>query len=169
MLRRPPRSTLFPYTTLFRSPHRLGHERPLTPQHLDVAIAEAVDEARRALDVREEKGDFLHRASVSAGPAVRRPYDQAVDADQEAVWAAVQAIYAAFLAGDRAAIDANISAEATVWDSAHEPLVRGREQLDAVRDARPPGGPAPIGLAAQDPVIDVFGDVALVRHVLVAR
>jgi ketosteroid isomerase-like protein len=92
-----------------------------------------------------------------------------VDADQEAVWAAVQAIYAAFLAGDRAAIDANISAEATVWDSAHEPLVRGREQLDAVRDARPPGGPAPIGLAAQDPVIDVFGDVALVRHVLVAR
>ena len=74
--------------------HRLGHERPLTLQHRDVAIAEAVDEARRALDVREEKGDFLHRASVSAGPAVRRPYDQAVDADQEAVWAAVQAIYA---------------------------------------------------------------------------
>src|SRR3989440_5164426 len=24
MIRRPPRSTLFPYTTLFRSPHRLG-------------------------------------------------------------------------------------------------------------------------------------------------
>src|SRR3712207_3441545 len=26
MIRRPPRSTLFPYTTLFRSLHRLGHE-----------------------------------------------------------------------------------------------------------------------------------------------
>ena len=91
-----------------------------------------------------------------------------MNTDQEAVWAAVQAIYAGFLAGDRAAIDANISPEATVWDSAHEPLVRGREQLDAVRDARPPGGPVPSGLAAQDPVIDVFGDVALVRHVLVA-
>src|SRR2546422_3048104 len=25
MIRRPPRSTLFPYTTLFRSPHRLVH------------------------------------------------------------------------------------------------------------------------------------------------
>src|SRR5258708_9938800 len=25
MIRRPPRSTLFPYTTLFRSPHQLGH------------------------------------------------------------------------------------------------------------------------------------------------
>src|SRR5256885_7264793 len=27
MIRRPPRSTLFPYTTLFRSPHRLQHLR----------------------------------------------------------------------------------------------------------------------------------------------
>jgi ketosteroid isomerase-like protein len=92
-----------------------------------------------------------------------------MDGDQEAVWAAVQATYAAFLAGDRTAIDANISPDATVWDSSHEPLVRGRAQLDAVRDARPPGGPAPIDLGAQDPVIDVFGDIALVRHVLVVR
>src|SRR3712207_7233307 len=28
MIRRPPRSTLFPYTTLFRSP--VGHDRPAT-------------------------------------------------------------------------------------------------------------------------------------------
>src|SRR2546426_6797606 len=26
MIRRPPRSTLFPYTTLFRSPHESGHD-----------------------------------------------------------------------------------------------------------------------------------------------
>jgi ketosteroid isomerase-like protein len=91
-----------------------------------------------------------------------------MDADHDAVWAAVQAIYAGFLAGDRAAIDAHISPEATIWDSAHEPLIRGREELDAVRDARPPDGPAPVDLVATDPVIDVFGDVALVRHVLVA-
>jgi ketosteroid isomerase-like protein len=90
-----------------------------------------------------------------------------MDADQEAVWAAVQAIYSAFLAGDRAAIDANISPDATIWDSAHEQLIRGRDELDAVRDARPAGGPAPTDLGAQDPVIDVFGDIALVRHVLV--
>src|SRR5687767_15241470 len=32
MLRRPPRSTLFPYTTLFRS-FALPIERPLDPQH----------------------------------------------------------------------------------------------------------------------------------------
>jgi ketosteroid isomerase-like protein len=92
-----------------------------------------------------------------------------MDGDEKAVWAAVKAIYTAFLAGDRAAMDRNISPDATVWDSAHEPLVRGRPQLDAVRDARPPTGPAPSDLDAQDPVIDVFGDIALVRHVLVVR
>src|SRR3712207_7393919 len=32
MIRRPPRSTLFPYTTLFRSPPpRLGHPHPCDP------------------------------------------------------------------------------------------------------------------------------------------
>src|SRR2546427_6572352 len=29
MIRRPPRSTLFPYTTLFRSPHELRPVRPI--------------------------------------------------------------------------------------------------------------------------------------------
>src|SRR3712207_8350760 len=31
MIRRPPRSTLFPYTTLFRSPHRLVDQAPRDP------------------------------------------------------------------------------------------------------------------------------------------
>src|SRR5256885_8253023 len=30
MIRRPPRSTLFPYTTLFRSPGTPGDDRPMT-------------------------------------------------------------------------------------------------------------------------------------------
>src|SRR2546430_4384653 len=35
MIRRPPRSTLFPYTTLFRSPRRLEHPaRMVVEQHL---------------------------------------------------------------------------------------------------------------------------------------
>src|SRR2546427_4821541 len=41
MIRRPPRSTLFPYTTLFRSPHeRLGVSRVLTGERppLDDAL-----------------------------------------------------------------------------------------------------------------------------------
>ncbi len=88
--------------------------------------------------------------------------------DADEVWAAVNAIYAGFMAGDRAAIDANISPDATIWDSEHEPLLKGKAELDAVRDARPVDAPKP-ELEAREPVIDVFGDVALVRHVLIAR
>src|SRR2546422_5472389 len=40
MIRRPPRSTLFPYTTLFRSPH--GRERPEGDQELEVFVGEGV-------------------------------------------------------------------------------------------------------------------------------
>ena len=90
-----------------------------------------------------------------------------MDLEAERVWVAVNAIYAGFLGGDRDAIDANIAPDATMWDSAHEPLIRGRHELDAVRDARPADEPQPAKLEAIDPVIDVLGDVALVRHVLV--
>jgi ketosteroid isomerase-like protein len=99
-------------------------------------------------------------------------YDRGVAAredergDRDAVWAAVLAIYDGFLADDRDAIDANIAPEATMWDAFHEPLVRGKAGLDAVRDARPGDGPRPAELRAEEPVIDVFGDVALVRHLL---
>src|SRR5258707_3847657 len=34
MIRRPPRSTLFPYTTLFRSRFQSGLRRALQPQHV---------------------------------------------------------------------------------------------------------------------------------------
>lgn len=88
--------------------------------------------------------------------------------DEAAVWEAVNAIYAGFLAGDRAATDRQIDLDATLWDSDHEPLIHGKKELDAVRDARPEGGPSPTNIEALDPVIDVYGDVALVRHLLVA-
>jgi ketosteroid isomerase-like protein len=92
-----------------------------------------------------------------------------MDAQATELWAAVNAIYDGFLAGDREAIDANISPDATIWDSAYAPLVRGKEQLDAVRDGRSADGPSPVALDATDPVIDVYGDVGVVRHVLVVR
>src|SRR3712207_7451649 len=40
MIRRPPRSTLFPYTTLFRSPGPPGDEKSLRPPRAQVAAAE---------------------------------------------------------------------------------------------------------------------------------
>src|SRR5690349_22551675 len=54
MLRRPPRSTLFPYTTLFRSPRDLGatvavdagrDQRPWPVRHL---VRQPVDHAQRS-------------------------------------------------------------------------------------------------------------------------
>src|SRR5260221_6723536 len=39
MIRRPPRSTLFPYTTLFRSLHRRRREGALGVQHLMTAVS----------------------------------------------------------------------------------------------------------------------------------
>jgi ketosteroid isomerase-like protein len=92
-----------------------------------------------------------------------------VQREAKDVWAAVNEIYAAYLAGEREAIDRHIAPGATIWDSASEPLIRGRRELDAVRDARPADGPRPSRLDAVDPVIDVFGDIALVRHVLLVE
>jgi hypothetical protein len=88
-----------------------------------------------------------------------------MDDDQEAIWAAVNEIYAGFLAGDPARTDRNIDPAATIWDSAEPDLIQGKDELDALRARRPPSAP-PDELAATDPVIDVWGDVALVRHLL---
>src|SRR2546422_6699418 len=63
MIRRPPRSTLFPYTTLFRSHVDL--------EDLDLGRAEWV-QARRAQRVREAPGD----GNVGEARALRRPVDR---------------------------------------------------------------------------------------------
>src|SRR5256885_6745977 len=48
MIRRPPRSTLFPYTTLFRSPHRDFHfADPLDAASQVIAVGELRDARRR--------------------------------------------------------------------------------------------------------------------------
>src|SRR3712207_8771051 len=65
MIRRPPRSTLFPYTTLFRSddPHAVplvGHPVPLVPgqDHLDGLRerAQRADGQPAVVHVRSERG-----------------------------------------------------------------------------------------------------------------
>src|SRR5256885_13241166 len=51
MIRRPPRSTLFPYTTLFRSAYRLYVEPDAKPGVGAAELAEAVDARLRELNV----------------------------------------------------------------------------------------------------------------------
>src|SRR2546430_5343318 len=63
MIRRPPRSTLFPYTTLFRSPRRgddLGH-RPADQQ-----LLLADDEGQRHQLGREEERSEEHTSELQS-------------------------------------------------------------------------------------------------------
>src|SRR3712207_7264540 len=46
MIRRPPRSTLFPYTTLFRSPAAVGHDHPRPARPVEGRHRGALDTAR---------------------------------------------------------------------------------------------------------------------------
>src|SRR2546430_9240707 len=78
MIRRPPRSTLFPYTTLFRSPlfvaHRPG-ERPLHVAEqlgLQQALGEgaAVDREKRPFAARDRKSTRLNSSHSQISYAV---------------------------------------------------------------------------------------------------
>src|SRR2546425_11051246 len=82
MIRRPPRSTLFPYTTLFRSPHLGAHdlrdrgqgELLVLGQDQDLAMQRSQGEERVANDpaalVGEQK---LEGTRPAARPQVDRP------------------------------------------------------------------------------------------------
>src|SRR5687768_17911281 len=55
MIRRPPRSTLFPYTTLFRSPS--ATKLPLLPAHMAESGQSAASRHKRSDDEGELGGD----------------------------------------------------------------------------------------------------------------
>src|SRR6266850_8514275 len=57
MIRRPPRSTLFPYTTLFRS-----EARTLAVADLEAEPAAGPQEPRRIADQLHQDGDAIHAA-----------------------------------------------------------------------------------------------------------
>src|SRR5437588_5420504 len=65
MLPRPPTSTLFPYTTLFRSRHRIGemmeHAARLDDVEPPVEAAELEDVGLRVVDGQPERAGLAHR------------------------------------------------------------------------------------------------------------
>src|ERR1051325_7729642 len=75
MIRRPPRSTLFPYTTLFRSILEPAHRE----QNPDVHHGRAHDPREKSQRLEEpvqrgESADDRQRAGHLTGPGVERPY-----------------------------------------------------------------------------------------------
>src|SRR3712207_8439096 len=67
MIRRPPRSTLFPYTTLFRSAMRsLQGEFSAMVQGLTEAVVELRTYVEAAIDFPEEEIDFLADRELGA-------------------------------------------------------------------------------------------------------
>ena len=91
--------------------------------------------------------------------------------DEAEIWTRVRAIYDGFLVGDTGGVDALLQRDVTIWDSAEFSLIHGLGQLRDMRMRRSPdpGGPRVTRLDARDPVIDVWGDTALVRHVLIVE
>src|SRR3712207_9217335 len=73
MIRRPPRSTLFPYTTLFRSGRDAGVDRRVLDDRADLLVAETVVPRRahvqgELVPVPQRDGDRQrHEAAVAAG------------------------------------------------------------------------------------------------------
>src|SRR3712207_9079777 len=67
MIRRPPRSTLFPYTTLFRS--QLGISRAETPKKEPARVEgpRGSDEIPHAVEVEFAKGDAVEAPKYGAG------------------------------------------------------------------------------------------------------
>src|SRR2546422_6462306 len=66
MIRRPPRSTLFPYTTLFRSRHAVARQRPLrggadAVQHVHLVAAGRGAKGGRALRSEEHTSELQSR------------------------------------------------------------------------------------------------------------
>src|SRR3712207_7330449 len=77
MIRRPPRSTLFPYTTLFRSwkPREGGHfNSPIGSQadqlRIENQVLEAIKHARRGSFIRDRKSTRLNSSHATISYAV---------------------------------------------------------------------------------------------------
>src|SRR3712207_6892644 len=74
MIRRPPRSTLFPYTTLFRSGPELRLGREVTPDRLPRERRRAGDGRERAAAGGTGRGDLFGRSEEHTSELQSRQY-----------------------------------------------------------------------------------------------
>src|SRR3989449_427177 len=108
MIRRPPRSTLFPYTTLFRSRHGPGHRHDrargrVCPRLPPAARRPAV---RGAAPPQEDQGRVAARSGAAAGAAARRARPAAPARDDRRDLRAVRQLGPPVPLGVNASVDA---------------------------------------------------------------
>src|SRR2546421_9691663 len=70
MIRRPPRSTLFPYTTLFRSPGQLHAEPGLLERLALGGVGDGLTEVDESTGKRPQSTAGIDRAAREENPAV---------------------------------------------------------------------------------------------------
>src|SRR5256885_6749531 len=137
MIRRPPRSTLFPYTTLFRSGLTHRQIRGLLHQHLDALLALVVDPHPPALRAALELPDLrtalaaVHRpASVADAERGRRrlAFDELFDQQL------VQARARLLAKRARAGIRFELKRELTTRLKQHLPFELTADQRRAIRE-----------------------------------
>src|SRR3989442_8124017 len=68
MIRRPPRSTLFPYTTLFRSVEQQAGERDAEPRELNGAMAEVAQIGVQRLAAGDHERSEEHTSELQSRP-----------------------------------------------------------------------------------------------------
>src|SRR3712207_9054315 len=86
MIRRPPRSTLFPYTTLFRSRRRaaVGEDAPVDGVREVTVLGSTGSIGRQAIAVAEQNPDRLRITGLAAGGGdVARLAEQALSLRSE--------------------------------------------------------------------------------------
>jgi ketosteroid isomerase-like protein len=90
---------------------------------------------------------------------------------EAAIPAYFEQIYAAFLAGDTAALDSYLAADITIWVPSQPQLSMGLSGLAAIRAGRPAdaGVNTATSVAVHDMVVSSHQDVAWARHVIVVE
>src|SRR5437868_9060758 len=70
MMRRPPKSTLFPYTTLFRSVNQRQRARPAIAERAGEGVGTSSIQRQRRIPCRDRKSTRLNSSHVSISYAV---------------------------------------------------------------------------------------------------
>src|ERR1017187_1236667 len=77
MIRRPPRSTLFPYTTLFRSAYAINPGSPAAVQEIR-RTTEMIDRERKRVEENGKESDAKERA-LTAGDKAKKETEDRID------------------------------------------------------------------------------------------